>query len=122
MRPPLDSGESSGTTRARASSPIRVPESRLPSARSITAGRVALLKAGLLDGLDLPKPYAARIASLRRIMDLVDFEISVFAGLVRGQLARDPGFAAVQMIPGIGPILGAVMVAEIGDITRFSSA
>jgi len=28
----------------------------------------------------------------------------------------------VQTIPGIGPILGAVFVAEIGDVHRFASA
>jgi transposase len=76
----------------------------------------------LLDRLDLPAPYAARIASLRRVMDSVDFEIEVFTGLARGRLARDPGYAAVQTIPGIGPTLAAVFVAEIGDITRFATA
>ena len=76
----------------------------------------------LLNGLDLPKPYAARIASLRRVMDLLDFEIDVAAGLVRGRLATDPGYAAVQTLPGIGPTLGAVFVAEIGDVHRFRSA
>jgi len=70
----------------------------------------------------LPAPYAARICSLRRVMDLLDFEIDLFAGLARGRLARDPGFTAVQTIPGIGPVLAAVFVAEIGDITRFGSA
>jgi transposase len=74
----------------------------------------------LLDELKLPAPYAARIASLRRVMEDLDFEIDVFAGLVRGRLARDPGYAAVQQIPGIGPVLGAVLVAEIGDVTRFA--
>jgi transposase len=74
----------------------------------------------LLDGLDLPAPYAARISSLRRVMESLDFEIDVFSGLVRGRLARDPGYAAVQQIPGIGPVLGSVLVAEIGDITRFA--
>jgi transposase len=73
----------------------------------------------LLNGLELPAAYAARIASLRRIMDLLDFEIDVFTGLVKGRLARDPGYTAVQTIPGIGPALGAVLVAEIGDIGRF---
>jgi transposase len=76
----------------------------------------------LLDRLDLPAPYAARIASLRRLMDDLDFEITVFAGLARGRMAKEPGYAAVQKIPGIGPTLGAVFVAEIGDITRFASA
>jgi transposase len=76
----------------------------------------------LLNGLDLPKPYAARIASLRRVMDLLDFEIDIFAKLAHGQLARDPGYTAVQTIPGIGPVLGAVFVAEIGDVHRFPTA
>ena len=76
----------------------------------------------LLDQLTLPAPYAARIASLRRVIDALDFEIDVFAGLARRRLARDPGYAAVQHIPGIGPILGAVFVAEIGDVHRFPGA
>jgi transposase len=76
----------------------------------------------LLDELDLPAPYAARIGSLRRVMDLLDFEIDVFSNLVRGRLARDPAYTAVQTIPGIGPTLGAVFLAEIGDVTRFATA
>ena len=76
----------------------------------------------LLDRLDLPAPYAARIASLRRLMDDLDFEINVFAGIIRGRMAHEPGYTAVQKIPGIGPTLAAVLVAEIGDITRFASA
>jgi len=76
----------------------------------------------LLDGLDLPAPYAARIASLRRLMDDLDFEIDLFAGMIGGRMAREPGYTALQVIPGIGPTLAAVFVAEIGDITRFSSA
>ena len=76
----------------------------------------------LLDGLDLPAPYAARICSLRRLLEGIDFEIGLFTGLVRCHLARDPGYTAVQTIPGIGPILAAVLVAEIEDITRFARA
>jgi transposase len=76
----------------------------------------------LLDSLHLPKPYAARVASLRRLMDTLDFEIDVFDTLARGRLATDPGYQVVQTIPGIGPILGAVLVAEIGDVHRFSTA
>jgi transposase len=76
----------------------------------------------LLNALQLPKPYAARIDSLRRVMDLLDFEIDIFANLAGGRLAKDRGFTAVQTIPGIGPTLGAVFVAEIGDVHRFASA
>jgi len=76
----------------------------------------------LLDRLELPAPYAARIASLRRLLEDLEFEIDLFTGLARGRLARDPGYLAVQQIPGIGPILAAVFVAEIGDVSRFHSA
>jgi transposase len=73
----------------------------------------------LLDRLELPAPYAARIGSLRRLITDLEFEIDHFAGMARGRLAADPGYRAVQTIPGIGPILAAVFVAEIGDVTRF---
>jgi transposase len=76
----------------------------------------------VLDRLDLPAPYAARVASLRRVIDGLDFEIGVFSGLVRARLAADPGYAAVQQIPGIGPTLAAVFVAEIGEVGRFGTA
>jgi transposase len=76
----------------------------------------------LLDRLELPAVYAARIGSLRRLIDLIDFEIDVFTNLARGRLHRHPGYTAVQTIPGIGPTLGAVLVAEIGEVTRFPTA
>jgi transposase len=84
-------------------------------------GGTKLLTA-LVEGGGLPKPYVARIASLRRVIDLLEFEIDVFTRLTRGQLARDPGYVAVQTIPGIGPVLGAVLVAEIGEVHRFATA
>ena len=76
----------------------------------------------LLDRLRLPAAYAARIGSLRRLMDDLDFEIEVFTNAVQGRLHADPGYVAVRQIPGIGPILGAVFVAEVGDVTRFDHA
>lgn len=72
----------------------------------------------LRDSSQLAAPYAARIGSLRRIMDGLDFEIDHVAGMVRGRLALHPGYAAVQQIPGIGPTLAAVLVAEIGRFAR----
>jgi len=72
--------------------------------------------------LRLPAPYAARIASLRRLLDDLDFEIDLFTNLVQGRLRTDPGFVALQQIPGIGPLLAAVFVAEVGDVSRFATA
>jgi len=76
----------------------------------------------LLDRLELPAPYAARIASLRRLLADLDFEIDLFTGMVRGRLVRDPGYVALQQIPGIGPVLAAVFLAEVGDVSRFATA
>jgi len=74
----------------------------------------------LLDRIKLPAPYRARVESIRRLLTDLDFEVDVFTKLARVRLAADPGFAAVQTIPGIGPVLGAVLVAEIGDVHRFA--
>jgi transposase len=74
----------------------------------------------LLDRVRLPGVYRGRIDSLRRLMEQLEFEIDVFSGVVRGRLAADPGYVAVQTIPGIGPTLAAVFVAEIGDVHRFT--
>jgi transposase len=54
------------------------------------------------------------------LLDDVDFEITVFTGIIGGRMAQEPGYTAVQKVPGIGPTLGAVLVAEIGDVSRFA--
>jgi transposase len=72
----------------------------------------------LLTHVELPGVYRGRIDSLRRLMDALELE--VFTGLMRARLSADPGYVAVQAIPGIGPTLAAVFVAEIGDVRRFA--
>jgi transposase len=72
-----------------------------------------------LDQLVLPQPYAAKVASLRALIGVVDGQIALLGDQAAGMLAADPGYAAVRELPGIGPVLGAVICAEIGDITRF---
>ena len=37
-------------------------------------------------------------------------------------LAGDRGYQVIQQLPGIGPVLAAVIIAEIGDVTRFNNA
>jgi transposase len=34
-------------------------------------------------------------------------------------LAGNTGYTVIQQLPGIGPVLAAVTIAEIGDVTRF---
>jgi Transposase IS116/IS110/IS902 family len=73
----------------------------------------------LLAELQLPVPYRYRIDSLLRLMEAFDREIDQTTSVTTERLRQDPGFLAVQTIPGVGPILGAVFVAEIGDVHRF---
>ena len=76
----------------------------------------------LLATVRLAVESRSRIDSLQRLITGLDFEIDTFARLVAGRLREDPGYRAIQQIPGVGPTLGAVFVAEIGDITRFRRA
>jgi transposase len=62
----------------------------------------------------------SRVDSLTRLITALDFEIDLYTKLVGGRLRTDPGYRAIQQIPGVGPVLGAVFVAEIGDIGRFT--
>ena len=60
--------------------------------------------------------------SLRRLIEDLEEEIELFERLTRGRLVADPGYTALQQLPGIGPILAAVFIAEVGDVTRFHTA
>jgi transposase len=72
-----------------------------------------------LDGLDLPQPYAGKVASLRQLNAELTGEIALLEQVIGDLLAGHQGYRAIQALPGIGPVLGAVIVAEIGDIRRF---
>jgi transposase len=72
-----------------------------------------------LDGLALGQPYAGKMASLRKVCAVLAGEIALLEAVIAGLVADHQGYRAVRALPGIGPVLGAVIVAEIGDITRF---
>jgi transposase len=76
----------------------------------------------LLDDVHLGDAYRLRVNSLRELIGHVDGEIEVVEKQVAPIFAGDLGFHAVQAIPGVGPVLAAVFVAEIGDVSRFKSA
>jgi transposase len=73
----------------------------------------------LLARVTLPAAMRAKVNSVLRLIDALDFEIDTFTKLMAARLRGHPGYVAVQAIPGVGPILAAVFVAEIGDVTRF---
>ena len=74
-----------------------------------------------LDGLELPQPYAGKVASLRALATELTAEITVLEAVIADLLAGHDGYHAIRALPGIGPVLAAVIVAEIGDITRFAT-
>jgi transposase len=71
-----------------------------------------------LDGLGLPQPYAGKVTSLRHLTGELTAEVTMLSAVISDLLAGDRGYQVIQQLPGIGPVLGAVIVAEIGDVTR----
>ena len=76
--------------------------------------------AKLLREVQLPAACRYRVDSLLQLIAAFDREIAQTAQLTSDRLRADPGYAAVRTIPWVGPILGAVFVAEIGDVHRFA--
>ena len=75
-----------------------------------------------LDGLRLPQPYAGKVLSLRQLTAVLTAEIDMLGDVIADLLAGHRGYQVIQQLPGIGPVLAAVIVAEIGDVTRFKNA
>ena len=74
----------------------------------------------LLARVALTPESRARVDSALRLISGLDFEVELFGKLVANRLRSDRGYLAIQAIPGVGPVLAAVFVAEIGDIGRFA--
>ncbi len=76
----------------------------------------------LLAETALAPAYRLRVDSLLGLIDAFDVEVDRFVALIGAELAEDRGYQTLQTTPGVGPILAAIFVAEIGDIDRFSGA
>jgi transposase len=74
-----------------------------------------------LDGLDLPMGYAHRLESLRELIAVYDREVTSLDRRIAAHLVNHHGYRAIQALDGVGPVLAAVFVAEIGDVGRFPS-
>ncbi len=76
-----------------------------------------------LDELQMADAYTNRVESLRDLLELYGREISSLDRLIhRTIMANDDwrdGYEAIQAIGGVGRVLAAVFVAEIGDVGRF---
>lgn len=59
-------------------------------------------------------PFGQRIESLLVLIDTFDHEIGELNDSIGHVFADHAGYHAIQQIPGIGPVIAAIMVAEIG--------
>ena len=75
-----------------------------------------------LDSLELGDSYRDRIVSLRRLINHFDREIKRLDREIHSWLRDDVGYHEIQRLDGVGPVLAAVFIAEIGDVSRFTSA
>jgi len=48
-------------------------------------------------------------------------EITMLGDVIADLLAGHRGYRVIRQLPGIGPVLAAVITAEIGDVTRFAN-
>jgi transposase len=75
-----------------------------------------------LDSLELPDAYALRMDSLRQLLVHYQREITRLDASIHRRLKDDPGYRALVRLPGVGKVIAAIFVAEIGDVSRFDSA
>lgn len=78
-------------------------------------------KAGrqLLSDMKLSPAFDERAASLVSIQDAITDEVVTVEHAIVADIGVQREYRAVQTVPGVGPVLGAVLIAEIGDIHRF---
>jgi transposase len=74
-----------------------------------------------LDDQQLADAYQGRVVSLRRLIDHYDREVIRLVRQIHRWLRDDVGCREIQRLAGVGPVMAAIFVAEIGDVTRFSS-
>jgi transposase len=75
-----------------------------------------------LDEMELAEAYTIRVESLRDLIERYDREVTMLEAQIRARLRNHRGYRAIQAINGIGPTMAAILVAEIGDVSRFRSA
>jgi len=72
-----------------------------------------------LDTLTLDDGYHIRVDSLRDLVEHCSRDVAMLERVTYRHLANHAGYRAIQAIDGVGPILAAIFVTEIGDVTRF---
>ena len=77
---------------------------------------------GFLDRLELPAPAGLLLKQQLEMHKAVQLRIKEDEAALERMMGTTPAQERLLSLPGMGPILAAVAVSEIDDITRFSSA
>lgn len=80
-----------------------------------TTGRDRLAK------LAVPEPWATHVATTVTLIDDLDARIDTLESQMATWGKNNPQVQHLRTVPGIGLILGTMIAAEIGDITRFAT-
>jgi transposase len=75
-----------------------------------------------LASLDLPAVSAEVIADAPALIDALESVTGRLDAEVRQHARSGPRVKVLAVLPGVGPFTALVLLAEIGDITRFASA
>lgn len=96
---------------------VMAKEGVLPSEKDMfsMAGQRAL------DEMPVHGVFAMRVESLRDLLEIFEREKRLVDQHLERRLNGHVGYQAVQAIYGVGPVMAAVFVAEIGDVSRFPS-
>jgi transposase len=90
--------------------------------QGLVEARRLVRRDSVLETLTMPPRAAASVRTLRRVLAVVRAEIAAVEAEVHALAAVDPIVSRLQAIPGIGPVLGLLIRAEIGEIRRFPTA
>jgi hypothetical protein len=75
----------------------------------------------LLERRGVPGPWRASIAELLELIAEMDGRAKLIEAELRPLAGEDPRAELLMTMPGIGPLLGLTIAAEIGEVSRFSS-
>jgi transposase len=75
-----------------------------------------------LASLDLPAVSRAVIEDDLALIDALQVPIDRLDWEVHQRARSEPGLKVLTQLPGVGPFTAMVMLAEIGDVSRFGSA
>ncbi|MGW4567073.1 IS110 family transposase [Streptomyces sp. NPDC004561] len=75
-----------------------------------------------LASLELPDASRRVVDDLLRLMDALQIPIDALDVQLAAHARGDPRVKVLTALPGVGPLTALVILAEVGDVTRFPSA